>query len=356
MFLVAGLAVTAAGVAQAAVPAKWGFAFIDKPTVAGIPDLTHQAGSWPAPLHVHSAPGVLGQVIVRFPNLASTGGVVHVTPVIDIGVFCDAQSWGPSGTAERVVVRCFHHNGSPVFAPFVVLYTKSSKGAFPPGRAYGYVHYQPGMGIVARFNSASKANTVSHVATGVWVVKMPGLGTAVQAGGVQVTAVNPTAPAKCTLGLLLAKPSAQVFQVRCYHPGIAPMNTGWNISYQRKRSITGGGLPGKPRLYAYTANTMPLLPGPYAPAAPLNYNSAGATNTITRAGTGLSLVTFPGVGVLPNAVLVTGWHIGAGFCNLNTLWATNPGAPVTIVRDVTCYDAAGVHLTARSLISYTSSR
>jgi hypothetical protein len=336
-----------------AVPDKWGFAYIDNPSVAGIPDPMHQAGSWPAAFKVHSAPLGIGRVKVRFPFLASRGGVVHVTPVIDFAVFCDAQGWGPSGSSEVVDVACFTHTGAPVFAPFVVLYTKSSSGAFPPGRAYGYVHFKPATGIVARFNSAGKANTVSHVATGVWVVKMPGLGTPVRAGGVQVTAVDPAGPAKCSLGRWVSKPTEQIFEVRCYHPGIAPLNTGWTISYQHRRSITGGGLPGKPRLYAYTANTSPLLPGPYAPPAPLNYNSTGATNTIQKAGTGLSLITFPGVGVLPNSVLVTGWHIGPGMCNLNTLWATFPLGPITIVRDVACYNAGGHFINNESLISYT---
>jgi hypothetical protein len=35
--LVSGLALTAAATAQAAVPDKWGFAFVNKPTVTGIP-------------------------------------------------------------------------------------------------------------------------------------------------------------------------------------------------------------------------------------------------------------------------------------------------------------------------------
>ena len=130
--------------------------------------------------------------------------------------------------AEQVVVRCFNSSGTPFFAPFGVLYTKSSSGGggFPPGRAYGYVHYQPATGVVASFNSAGKANSVSHVGT------------------------------------------------------------------------------------------------------------------------------FPRMGVLPNTVLVTGWHVGAGFCTLNSLWATTP--PAVLVGDVTCYTAAGVPGVGRSLISYST--
>jgi hypothetical protein len=52
---------------------------------------------------------------------------------------------------------------------------------------------------------------------------------------------------------------------------------------------------------------------------------------------------------------VTGKDVGAGFCNLLTLWATSLSAPIVIVRDVACYDAAGVLQNNQSLVSYTSS-
>lgn len=54
--LASGLVLAAPAAAHAAVPDKWGFAYIDNPSVAGIPDLNHQAGSWPAAFHAHSAP------------------------------------------------------------------------------------------------------------------------------------------------------------------------------------------------------------------------------------------------------------------------------------------------------------
>jgi hypothetical protein len=349
----AGLATAVAGVAQAAVPDHWGFAFVNKPTVAGIPDLSHQAGSWPSAFHVHVAPGVTGQVFVRFPRIASKGGVVHVTAVVASPVWCQAQKWGPSGPNEVVVVRCFKAGGAPTFAPFSVLYTKSSKGLFPAGRGYGYVHFTPGPGIVARFNSAGATNTVTPGATGVWVVAMPGLGSAARAGNVQVTAVNAAGPAKCQVSNWASSPARQLFRVRCYNGGTAPLKTGWTLTYQRGRAITGA----QPKLFAYTFDNQPLLAGPYAPVPPaVNFNSASGVNNIRRAGTGLRLVQFPRVGVLPNTVLVTPFHIGAGFCNLITLWATAASSASVIVRDVACYSPAGKPANHASLITYTSAR
>jgi hypothetical protein len=351
LLAMAGFVVALAGPAQAAVPDHWGFAYVDKPSVPGIPDPTHQAGSWPAPFKVHVTPGAVGQVFVRFPQIASKGGVVHVTAVIARPAWCQAQKWGPSGTDEIATVRCFKPGGAPVFVPFVVMFTTSTKGPFPAGRAYGYVHFEPASGIVTQFNSVGAVNMVTPGPVGVWTVTMPGLGTPGPAGNVQVTAVNPAVAAKCEVDAWASSAARQVFQVRCFDGGSTPLKTGWNLTYQRRRAVTGN----QPKLFAYTFDNKPLLAGPYAPAPPpVNFNSAGAVNTIQTAGAGLRLVNFPGVGVLPNTVLVSAFHTGPGFCNLNTLWATTAGAPQVIVRDVACYTAAGVLKSQPSLITYAS--
>ncbi|HLJ98371.1 MAG TPA: hypothetical protein VKU39_00525, partial [Streptosporangiaceae bacterium] len=137
-------AAIAAAPAQAAVPDHWGFAYVNIPV--GIPDPSHQAGSWPAPFKVTVAPGAPGQEFVRFPRIASAGGVVHVTAVADIAVWCQAQRWFPSGLDEIAVVRCFRPGGVPMFVPFAVTFTRSSPGPVPPGHAYAYVHYS---GVIA---------------------------------------------------------------------------------------------------------------------------------------------------------------------------------------------------------------
>ena len=349
----AALVASAAGPAQAAVPDKWGFAYVDQPSVASTPTLSHQAGSWPAPLHAHSAPAGGGRVAVTFPRIASKDGVVHVTAVNGGAVWCQAVSWGPSGPNEVVVVRCHKAGGAVVFSPFTVLYTTSSKGPFPAGSAYAYVHWQPGPGIVAQFNSTGNPNTVTPAGLGVWIVRLLGIASSVQRGNVQVTAVNPSVPAKCEIQKWTWTGNGQTFQVNCYGVGTAALNTGWTLSYDHVRAITGT----QPKFYGYTFNNMPLSPAPYVPVPPgVNFNSQGGVNRIAPAGTGLSLVTFPRVGVVPNTVLVTPFGAGPGFCNLITVWGSTPGpSGAVIVRDVACFTAGGVNKKFASLITYTSS-
>jgi hypothetical protein len=352
--LMAGALIAATGVAQAAVPDQWGFAYVSQPSVPGVPALAHQAGSWPSPFVVHTTPGVVGQVAVIFPKIGSKGGVVHVTAVTDERpIWCQVQKWRPAGVNELVVVRCFEATAGPpvpIFSPFTVTYSKSSKGAFPPGRGYGYVHYQPGSGVVARFNSAGGTNTVTSGPVGSWTVVMPGLGSAARAGGVQVTAVNPSVPAKCELARWLSAPAGQAFLVRCFNGTTTPLKTAWTLTYQHGRAITGT----QPKHFAYTFDNMPLIIGTYAPVPPpVNFSSLGGVNTVSGAGGGLRLVRFPRVGSLPDNVLVTGFKVGPGFCNLITVWGTFGGN--VIVRDVSCYTAAGKLKSQASLITYASS-
>ncbi len=113
-------------------------------------------------------------MFVRFPQIASSAGVVHATAVIDIAVWCQAEHWGPSGSDEVVAVRCFKPGGAPVSAPFVVTFSQSSASTLAPPLAYGYIHFEPGAGgIVTSFNSAGAANTVTPGPTGVWTVRLP---------------------------------------------------------------------------------------------------------------------------------------------------------------------------------------
>ncbi len=284
-----------------------------------------------------------------FPHLASKNGVVHVTAVNQGPIFCQAQKWGASGVNEVVAVRCFKLGGAPVFSPFTVLYTTSSKGPFPAGRAYGYVHLQPPSGIVASFNSTGAANTVTAGPTGEWIVRLPGLGMSTISGNVQVTAADPTGAAKCQIAAWSPGPTAQRFLVRCYNGASTPLKTGWSLSYTRGRSIVGA----QPKLFAYTFNNQPANPGPYAPVPPpVNFNSAGGINKIQNGG-GFAFVQFPRVGLLPNTVQVSSFKIGAGFCNLNTLWATPASSATVLVRDVVCWTPAGKIKAAPSFVTYT---
>jgi hypothetical protein len=187
-----------------------------------------------------------------------------------------------------------------------------SSGTLPGGLQYAYLYHTTG-GTVTSFNSAGLANTVTAVSTGVWQVRLHGPGPSTPSGGVQVTAVDKANPAICDVGNTTQTSSQQIIEVRCYNKVVCP-----------------------------------LVPAPPA----VNFNSAGATNTITCAGASPTtwLVKLPMIGVKPDTVLVTAMAPAARVCNLNTVWAT-VGGSVT-VRDVVCYQVSGAFATAEWFLSY----
>ncbi|MEV7010546.1 hypothetical protein [Streptosporangium sp. NPDC051022] len=345
------LAATFAAMAARAgttVPNRWGFAYVD--VFNGVPDLARQAGSWtPGPtVSVTTPPG--GPTYVRFPQIASSDGVVHVTAVSQGAHWCQVLSWGPLGLDLRVAVRCFRPGGFPATVPFTIVFEQSS-GLLPAPKAFGYVHHN-GAVIADQFNSSGAVNTVAAGPVGVWNVVLPGLGSAGRTGGVQVTAVNPSQAARCKVGGWVSTPAAQTVRVRCHDAAGVPVNSGWTLTYQRERAITGAALP--PKNFAYTFDVTPANPGPYAPLPPaINYNSQGGVNTVRSAGLGLRLVTFPNVGVLPDNVQVTAYGPGPEHCNLLAPW--NTGGLTATVRDVACYNGS-TRVNRASLVTYTSAR
>ncbi|MEW9534375.1 hypothetical protein [Microbispora sp. NPDC049125] len=324
------LALAPATGAQASVPNRWGYAFVD--TTSGVPDLAHQAGTWPAG-SVQVTPGAVGEVFVKFPLIGvASGGVVHVTAAVAAPVWCQVEKWWAPLPDEIVAVRCYKYGGSPVHVPFSIVFAEST-GALRAPQAYGYVVWG-GASIASQYNSALAVNGVTPTSTGVWTVTLPGLGSTGYAGGIQVTALNSSIPVRCKVGGWAPSAGLQKIQVRCHDVTDAPVNSGWTLSYQRERAITGAAIP--PKNFGYTFDNSPGNPGPYAPVPPaVNYNSQGAVNTVQTAGTGLRLVMFPSVGVLQDDVQVTAFGPGPEFCNLLTLWATSGGS--AIVRDVACY-------------------
>ncbi|GGK89083.1 hypothetical protein Sme01_02400 [Sphaerisporangium melleum] len=353
VMVAAGLAWTTAG-AQAAVPDRWGFALVD--ISSGLPDLTHQAGSWPAGQNVTVTPGSTGQVYVRFPAIGvsperQNNGVPHVTAIADGPQYCQVQKYGVSGSDLLVAVQCYHYSGRPIFTPFSITFASSTGTLTPPG-AFGYV-YWTGAAIGSTYNSAGNLNVVSpSITPGVWTVDLPGIGPSTTAGNIQVTAVDSQRPAHCKASAWSPTWSGQKIQVRCFDAADAPLSTGWTLTYHHERAITGGAVP--PRYFAYTFDNVPGNPGPYSPVPPgVSYNSVGSYNEIQTAGTGLRLVTFHKVGVLPDDVQVTAFGSGPAFCNLLAPWTTYGNE--AIVRDVACYKG-GTRQESASMVTYVSAR
>lgn len=325
--LAATVLVAAPAGAQAAVPDKWGFALVNPgPTP---PIVTQQAGSWPAGYGVSADKGGSGQVRVKFPQLASARGTVHVTAISQSPVWCQVQRWKPEGPDLSVLVQChkpalLRGAVEPVFPAFSIVFAESS-GALPysgvGGPAFGTVFWRPGTGVVSQFNSVSgAANHVDHTGTGQWRVAFSALGSTEPTGNIQVTAVDPARPARCKVGEWNATPNGQYVQVLCHDAEGRPYDAGWTITYHRQRAVTGAAFP--PKYFGYIFDNRPTLAGPYVPYPPgITFNPTGGTNTAEHwSGTGFRRMHFPGLGVKPINAQVTAFGSGPSFCNILVSW------------------------------------
>ncbi|HEU4424424.1 MAG TPA: hypothetical protein VFR67_18000, partial [Pilimelia sp.] len=287
-------------------------------------------------------PGAVGQYRVRFPHIASTRGVAHVTAVAGDARWCQIINTVSVGFDQDVNVQCYRHGGVPVNSRFTVMYSTSS-GAPLAGGAYANLHAHMLGGVIHSYNSAGGINLVSRAAVGVYRVRLPGISTGVIDGNIQVTAAQPNlAPRRCKVANWVPGAGGHDLVVYCFNQFNAPADSWFYLTYQRKRAVFGGLNP--PLNLAYL-----WLPGLGGPS---DYNSQGGVNSVISAGVGQYLVRFPRVAVREGHVQVTAFGPAPDYCHLQEVWAYS--GPDVIVRNVICFNAAGVQAPNRFFVTFTS--
>ena len=333
--------------AQAAVPDAWGFAFMHNsaPPPGTILDVTRQWGSWktafPADWATVTQIGV-GRYRVTFPHIASTRGVVHVTAVSGDARWCQVMTWFASGVNELVDVQCYRNGGVPAPARFSIVYGTSS-GAPTSSGAFGYVFANLLGGTINSYNSAGLVNTVSKFGPGQYKVTLPGLaGAAVGlAGDVQVTSVHPNSPRRCKVANFARVGAGYSIIVYCHDQANVLTDSWFDLTFQDKRAIFGGLAPPKNIAYLWTGG-----------GGATNYNSQGGANTVISSGVGQYLVQFGLVGVAQTDVQVTAYGPSPDYCILQEVWGFS--GTTVVVRNVFCFNGAGVPTPNQFFVTYTS--
>ncbi|GAA1390668.1 hypothetical protein GCM10009639_19710 [Kitasatospora putterlickiae] len=340
-----GVSLPAAGAAHAAVPDRWGFAYLDNPAPpwpAYVPDTTRQWGSWSSPAanpvkvdHI----GV-GSYIVHFPLIAGPGGIAHVTAVGRTGGWCQVRGWVTAGSGQDVGVACYRPGGAPEDSRFTVLYTTSSGVPAPAVGGYGYVHSNTTGAVITQYNSTGATNAVGYGGPGVWKVWLPGLGQATPAGNIEVTAVDMANAARCKVGDWAPSAGGQTVIVNCYNAANAPFDTRWTLSYSEKRAVHGAALPPKSYGYLWFNGGVP---------AGTNFNSSGGVNTL--AGSVPYNVTMPNIAVPSDTAQVTAFGPGPDYCGLALPWTRSSG---TVNLNPLCFNGSGSPVPSRFLTAFTS--
>src|SRR5262249_51817494 len=136
-----------------------------------------------------------------------------------------------------------------------------------------------------QFNSTGGTNTITRTATGAYSVRLPGLGKF--AGTAKVSAFGTTGN---TCKLSSWGPDVnkvdQIVYVLCYDTSGNPVDMQFTMTYATKMGIFATG--SNPNGYVYANKSTSSF---YTPNKTYQHNSTGATNTITRTGTGRYTVT-----------------------------------------------------------------
>jgi hypothetical protein len=340
----------AAGPAQAAPPDAWGFAYLHDPAPAPgtVLDPTRQWGSWKTAFPADFATVdhvATGNYVVRFPHIGVPGGVAHVTAVVGSRpIWCGLGKWFERGGDEYVEVQCWGIGGIPVDSRFGIVFSAKFAPLVVLGGGYAYTHVDAAGTLLDSYNSAGGTNAASAGGAGTYKVLLPGVGVAgAFAGNVQVTAAEPDRDRRCKVADVAVARADVVVYVACFDGLSAPADSAFTLTYHRERPVFGEVAP--PKRFAYTVIGAVAPPG-------TDFNSAGAPNTVTPSGVGLTLVVFGQVGIRETHLQVTAVGGRPDFCSLQDVWR-NIGQD-GVIRNVICFDAAGSRADNAAFVTFSS--
>jgi len=347
---------------QAEPAGQWGFVRANDPAAATYtPDTNYNGNSTYTPNTVERVS--TGTYAVRFTNLASydpTYGVVSVTAYGTAGEFCNAAWWNAMADADlTATVDCFDAAGNRADVQFDASFVRplSTSSAY----AYLWADHPTWAGpyvtsTIHQFNSAGTLNEVTRNGTGDYEVRLPGLGGA--GGTVKVTAFSSFART-CKVAGWSSSGGDKLVDVLCFDLAGAPVDETFTLVYANGIGILGNGASSG---YLRANDADVALATPYTPDPSDQFNSTGATNTVTRTATGLYTATLPGLGdggllgsINRGTVHVTASSTSSKRCEVSGWHGTVPvgGGSSSLVADVACHTAAGAPSNSRFVLQFT---
>ncbi|WP_406301221.1 hypothetical protein OHA61_01040 [Streptomyces sp. NBC_00885] len=188
-------------------------------------------------------------------------------------------------------------------------------------------------------NSTGGVNTVVRTGVGQYTVRLPRLG--LLGGTVHVTAYGATSHS-CNVAYWLPVGDRLDVHVRCFTPGGFRADTRFTASFVNTAYLGGR--------FGYVWANQPTS-GAYTPSPTYQFNSAGATNTITRSGVGQYAVRLPAIGSAAGHVQATAYGDVAARCKVVN-WYPSGTAQIANVR---CFSLGGALRDTRFTLTYTRS-
>jgi hypothetical protein len=337
----------------------WGFVRANDPAAATYTPTAayNQNSTFTKNTVVRTARGVYA---VTFPNLASYGGqsgTANATAYGSAGEHCTVSSWNSNGTPDMTVtVRCFNAAGGTADAQFDASYIRPTSTtadfAYLWAQDETAASYTPS--TQHQFNSTGAVNTITRSSTGTYSVRLPGVSSA--GGTAKVTAFSAAAN-YCKASNWAASGADELVDVLCFDFTGAPVDAKFTLTY-----VDGISILANDAASGYVWGNDPAA-AQYTPNSAYQFNSTGASNTITRTATGRYTVTLPGLGmdqVLLGAsnrgtVHVTAHHTTSKRCEVVGWGGTlpPPPSPVLLNVDVACSTAAGTPSDSKFVLQFT---
>lgn len=290
-----------------------------------------------------------GNYQVTFAGLAAasftdaTGGNVQITAETTTNTRCRILGWGGSSNLV-VTVQCMQPSGAAADAGFAILffrYAMPTANTFPTTAAYSWVTSAAGVSVFYDYNSQGTHNTVSHGATGSYMIQIPGA-TALNASMMISTYGSDGGPsAVCSV----VNWGVAFVNVQCRNSNNAPVDSAFSFSY----STTG---PARSQQGAHAW-----------------FDSIGASPTYSSALgkiEGCSVASVTGSGGPVVTITVSGdlgaWDASpflrasfssgygaAGYCNVESLTTSGVAPSSTATTTLRCYDPTGAVVAAPRL-------
>lgn len=283
----------------------------------------------------------IGRYVVSFPGLGPlpNGGSVMVTGYQSTAR-CKPTSWGGASTVT-VYVSCDSPAGNAVDSEFTVSFVTDtgfgvSQGQqqFRGGFAWSNRHssvYLPN--LFYQYGSVGGVIHGRRIATGEYEADFPGL-----------NPVNSTAHVSayggtgyCNTGFWQDGPNfGTTVRVRCYSAAGVAQDASFTVNYLTSEQATSAlpTAPGPANAKAWVWSDNPA--GTVNPNSLYQYNSSGASNSVTRLGAGQYRADLPGLGTLRGMVHVNAYSTSR-YCKA-AAWGPNGTTQEVYVH---CFDPAG---------------
>ena len=276
--------------------------------------------------------GVYG---VFLGDMATVGGIVHVSTLGTTPRVCTVQGWNPDPPDEDLGVACFDDNGHPADAMFALTFLNSNSVSTQLAYLWAdqptVTNYTPDLNY--QQNPTGASNTIHRRGHGDYVVHFPGLtGFPGHNKGVTAITAYSSVPTSCREADRSVTGGAQLVHVLCSRRNGTPLDTPFDVTFMEGTSLIGAS--GSPGAYLRSDSA-----GHVASLTSYRYASNGRLPTGKRTSKGVYLETLPGQRPGGAAIVTAVASAHAGFARCQVASIRTSGHPQKI--GVRCYDATG---------------